>query len=75
MIEAVRVARRLARQPAMQNVIAGVLSILFTGTAIRVWRESEDAGERSARHMFHFSLLYLFLIFAALLADRIAARA
>jgi hypothetical protein len=25
--------------------------------------------------MFHFSLLYLFLIFAALLADRIAAGA
>ena len=44
-------------------------------TAIRVWREGEEAGERSARHMFHFSLLYLFLIFAVLLADRVAAGA
>ncbi len=55
------------------GIIAGVLSILFTATAIRVWREGDAAGERGARHMFHFSLLYLFLIFAALLADRIAA--
>jgi protoheme IX farnesyltransferase len=50
-----------------------VLSLVFTGTAIRVWREGEEAGEQRARQMFHFSLLYLFLIFAALLADRIAA--
>ncbi|MGE0260661.1 MAG: heme o synthase [Alphaproteobacteria bacterium] len=57
------------------GIVAGVLSILFTATAIRVWREDDKAGERGARHMFHFSLLYLFLIFAALLADRIAAGA
>ena len=31
-----------------------------------------QGGERGARHMFHFSLLYLFLIFTLLLADRIA---
>jgi heme o synthase len=45
---------------------AGVLSFLFTLCAIRVWR---DESERSARQMFGFSLLYLFLIFAVLLAD------
>ena len=45
---------------------AGVLSLLFTGTAIRVWRDSSD---RAARQMFAFSLLYLFLIFTLLLAD------
>src|SRR5271170_5220292 len=51
---------------------AGGLSLLFTGAAIRVWR---DAGERSARQMFAFSLLYLFLIFSALLVDRIGGGA
>jgi protoheme IX farnesyltransferase len=56
-------------------VTAGALSILFTGTALLVWRESGETGERRARHMFHFSLLYLFLIFAALLADRIVGGA
>src|SRR5580700_7118852 len=45
---------------------AGSLSALFTLCAIRVWR---DEGERSARQMFAFSLAYLFLIFALLLAD------
>jgi heme o synthase len=43
-----------------------VLSALFTGSAIRVCR---DEGERSARQMFGFSLLYLFLIFSLLLVD------
>jgi len=50
---------------------AGALSLLFTAAAIRVWREPSDAGERSARRMFAFSLLYLFLIFTFLLVDRI----
>jgi protoheme IX farnesyltransferase len=45
---------------------AGVLSLLFTLCAVRVWR---DDSERSARQMFGFSLLYLFLIFALLLTD------
>src|SRR4051794_38805677 len=46
---------------------AGGLSLLFTATALRVWH---DQSERSARQMFAFSLLYLFLIFALLLLDR-----
>jgi protoheme IX farnesyltransferase len=46
---------------------AGGLSLLFTASAIRVWR---DESERSARQMFAFSLAYLFLIFVLLLADR-----
>jgi protoheme IX farnesyltransferase len=45
---------------------AGGLSALFTLCAVRVWR---DEGERRARQMFAFSLAYLFLIFALLLAD------
>ncbi len=46
---------------------AGGLSFLFTGAAIRVWR---DDGERCPRQMFLFSLAYLFLIFVLLLVDR-----
>ena len=45
------------------------LSLAFTGAAIRVWH---DEGDRSARQMFAFSLLYLFLIFTLLLADHTA---
>ncbi|HVB16524.1 MAG TPA: heme o synthase [Stellaceae bacterium] len=52
---------------SVYGLCAGVLSLIFTGAAIRVWR---DAGDRSARQMFAFSLLYLFLIFAVLLVDR-----
>jgi len=52
---------------SIYGLCAGVLSLIFTGAAIRVWR---DAGDRSARQMFAFSLLYLFLIFAVLLVDR-----
>jgi protoheme IX farnesyltransferase len=48
---------------------AAVLSLAFTGMAVRVWR---DAGDASARRMFAFSLLYLFLIFSLLLADGVA---
>ena len=45
---------------------AGSLSVMFTATAIRVWR---DATDRSARQMFAFSLAYLFLVFVLLLVD------
>jgi heme o synthase len=44
-----------------------LLNVLFTGAAIQVCR---DDGDRSARRMFAFSLLYLFLIFSLLLVDR-----
>ena len=49
-------------------VCAFLLSLCFTATAIRVWH---DESEQSARQMFAFSLFYLFLIFTALLADRL----
>src|SRR5436190_19609410 len=50
-------------------VAVSALSLAFTGTAIAVWR---DPSDRSARHMFAFSLLYLFLIFTVLLADHLS---
>jgi len=46
-----------------------LLSALFTGMAIRVWRDDSD---RSARRMFAFSLLYLLLIFSLLLVDHLS---
>ncbi|HEU0155386.1 MAG TPA: heme o synthase [Stellaceae bacterium] len=49
------------------GLAALLLSVAFTAMAIRV---CFDKGERSARQMFGFSLLYLFLIFALLLIDR-----
>jgi len=52
---------------AVYGISALGLSALFTASSIRVWR---DAGERSARQMFAFSLLYLLLIFSLLLVDR-----
>jgi len=53
---------------AAYGVGALVLSALFTGFAVKVWF---DAGERSAKQMFGFSILYLFLLFALLLVDRL----
>ena len=44
-----------------------LLSALFTLTAVRVWF---DASDRSAKQMFGFSILYLFLLFALLVIDR-----
>jgi protoheme IX farnesyltransferase len=49
------------------GVAALVLSALFTLAALRVMR---DPGERAAKQMFGFSLLYLFLLFALLVVDR-----
>jgi len=48
--------------------LAAVLSLAFTGTAIRVCHDKTDA---SARQMFTFSLAYLFLIFCLVLVDRL----
>ncbi len=45
---------------------AGVLGILFTGHTLRLYRDETNA---TAWRTFKFSILYLFLIFVALLAD------
>jgi len=50
----------------LYGVGALLLSALFTGSAILVWRDTTD---RSARRMFAVSLLYLLLIFSLLLVD------
>ena len=46
-----------------------VLGGAFIISAVRVLREPDAAEDRRARQMFGFSILYLFLVFALLLAD------
>jgi protoheme IX farnesyltransferase len=46
---------------------AAILGLLFILAAVRVWF---DSGERAARQMFGFSILYLFLLFTLLVIDR-----
>ena len=52
---------------AVYAAVAAVLSGLFILAAVRVWF---DRGERAARQMFGFSILYLFLLFTLLIVDR-----
>jgi protoheme IX farnesyltransferase len=52
---------------AFYGIAAAVLGSLFIVAAVRVWY---DAGERAARQMFAFSILYLFLLFTLLIVDR-----
>ncbi len=49
---------------------AGALSVVFIGAAVAVLR---DGSEKNARRMFAYSILYLFLLFALLMADRLIA--
>ena len=49
------------------GLTAAILSTLLVLCAHRLWRERSEAA---ARRMFAFSILYLFLIFAALLVER-----
>ncbi len=50
--------------------IAGLMGLAFIALAIQVWR---DTGERAARRLFGFSILYLFVLFSALIAEHALA--
>ena len=52
---------------AVYGISAMVLGALFILAAVRVWF---DPSDRSAKRMFAYSILYLFLLFALLIADR-----
>jgi len=52
----------------LYGAAAFVLGLGFARHMGRVWKDTEGTA---ARPMFFFSILYLFLIFAALLADRV----
>jgi len=51
------------------GAIATILGLAFVGGAFRVWHQASD---RRCKQLFRFSILYLFLIFLALIADRAA---
>ena len=57
----------LGMSGAVYAIAAGVLDTAFVGFALRLWRSDDDGP---ARALFGFSILYLFLIFVSLLADR-----
>ncbi len=54
------------------GAVVAVMGACFLLLAIRVLRER---GGRAARHMFRFSILYLFVLFAALIIEHALARA
>ncbi|MGE0256624.1 MAG: heme o synthase [Alphaproteobacteria bacterium] len=45
------------------------LGLVFVAAALRVLAEPDEAGDRAARQMFGFSILYLFMIFGLLVVD------
>jgi protoheme IX farnesyltransferase len=60
----------LGMSGAVYGIAAGALDAAFVGFAFRLWRSDDDGP---ARALFGFSILYLFLIFVSLLADRALA--
>lgn len=54
------------------GALAAVMGVLFIALAVKVWFDDTD---RAPRQMFRYSLLYLALLFAALIVDRLAAQA
>jgi heme o synthase len=51
----------------LYGAVALALSAAFTGLALRVLHSE---GERAARQMFGFSIVYLFVLFAVMVLDR-----
>ena len=51
---------------------AGVLGLLLIAGAVAVWR---DPGDTAAKRLFGYSIVYLFLVFALLILDRVPAGA
>lgn len=49
---------------------AAVATVMGAGFLLLVLRVRREQGERAARHLFGFSILYLFALFAALIAER-----
>jgi heme o synthase len=56
------------------GVAAAVLGAEFVRRAFVLWRRGDADGNRAARRLFMFSLLYLFALFAVRLGELAAAR-
>ena len=56
----------------LYGAVAGALSLAFVILAARVAvsNESDQAAMKAERQLFRFSILYLFIVFGALVADR-----
>ena len=52
----------------LYGIAAGALGLLFITLAARLWR---NGGERHAKQLFGFSILYLFLLFSLMIVDRV----
>jgi protoheme IX farnesyltransferase len=52
------------------GLVAALSGAAMIALAWRVWRERDRAGDQAARHLFAFSILYLFLLFAVLLGEQ-----
>jgi protoheme IX farnesyltransferase len=59
------------------GIAAGALGLVFLALALAVWRKraaaAAAAADAASRRLFAFSVLYLFLLFAALLVERLVA--
>ena len=56
----------LGTSGAIYGVAAALLGFVFLGLTVKVWFDGTD---KSAKQLFGFSILYLFLIFVMLIAD------
>ena len=60
----------LSMTTLLYPAIAAVMGIVFVGLAISLYRKPSDTA---AWKLFKFSIFYLFILFAALIADRLIA--
>ena len=59
----------------VRAVVSVVLGAIFMALTIKVWRVREGAAaDKAAKSLFAFSILYLFGLFAVLLAEHAVAR-
>ncbi len=58
---------------AFYGILASALSLVFLAMALQIWlsRTTEPAAMKAEKRLFAFSILYLFAIFGALVADRL----
>ncbi|HUV32612.1 MAG TPA: heme o synthase [Devosiaceae bacterium] len=57
---------------ALYGIAAALLGAIFVFIAVRLWAAPEEGMRAQARRLFSFSMVYLFAVFLALLADRMA---
>jgi protoheme IX farnesyltransferase len=57
----------------LYTIVVAVLGVAFLWHALDVYRVRDgDAARRACKRLFGFSILYLFAIFAAIIAERVA---